>query len=442
MELESGLPFKFYFENVDDFGRVIPNNLSTSEKEEFKKKCSEYYNWTTYEMRESPEKLLGNGYRGCAEKYNLITTNIDEDNLIYLCESFNPPAYYYDKFIENISEKAFKKLKDGKLKVVFNWFAEPLYDETFNLHIKRICRKYDLDITNFFVFSGAANIRNTSELNYISDHFFIKNAAETLKYFLKNKVLDGHEFSFQNELVGYDIFNIKKQKHFLSLNRTVNRTHRYALGLFLEEHNLWDKGYFTFLNLREREIQAIDSIPQSKFDSYGEIHDNFLSKIPMEIDTNFLKNKNTLSSFPTSVIYYKKYYQDTAINIVTETTFTNNRVFISEKTFHPILNFQPFIMIASNGQLAELRRLGFKTFGHIIDESYDEEENSHIRFKKVCDEILRLSKLSIDEINEMILSCKDICIYNRNHLLSFTNYDVFTNSLQKIKEICNLQEKK
>jgi hypothetical protein len=31
------------------------------------------------------------------------------------------------------------------------------------------------------------------------------------------------------------------------------------------------------------------------------------------------------------------------------------------------------------------------------------------------------------------LELKSICIYNRNHLLSFTKYDVFENSLQKIK---------
>ena len=42
----------------------------------------------------------------------------------------------------------------------------------------------------------------------------------------------------------------------------------------------------------------------------------------------------------------------------------------------------------------------------------------------------------IDEINELFLSCKDICIYNRNHLLSFTKYDVFQNSLEKLNKIC------
>ena len=77
--------------------------------------------------------------------------------------------------------------------------------------------------------------------------------------------------------------------------------------------------------------------------------------------------------------------------------------------------------------------MGFKTFSPIIDESYDLEENSQKRFKMICDEILRLSELSMDEINDLLLELKSICIYNRNHLLSFTKYDVFENSLQKIK---------
>jgi hypothetical protein len=61
----------------------------------------------------------------------------------------------------------------------------------------------------------------------------------------------------------------------------------------------------------------------------------------------------------------------------------------------------------------------------------------------VCNEIKKLSELNIDEINELSLKCKDVCIYNRNHLLSFTKYDVYENSIEKLKKIkWNLQEKK
>jgi hypothetical protein len=208
--------------------------------------------------------------------------------------------------------------------------------------------------------------------------------------------------------------------------------------MFIEKHNLWDKGEFTFLlcDKKKEDDELVEAFSCETLKEYTEYKDSFYNKLPMEIDTKFLMKGNELFNFGTSRIYYKPIYEKTAINIVTETTFTKNKVFISEKTFHPIINLQPFIMFASNGQLQELRNLGFKTYGHIIDESYDDEENNHIRFKMVCDEILRLSEMSIDEINKLFLSCKDICIYNRNHLLSFTKYDVFKNSLEKLNKIC------
>jgi len=443
MELENGLPFKFYFENVDKFGRILPNNLSIDEISNYNSKCSDDYHWNHFEMERNTEKLLGTVYRGYVETSKLSTTDINNDDVLaYLCESYTPPVYYGDNFIKNISKEALLKLKEGKLIVIFNWFGEPLYDTTFNIFIENMCNENDIDISNFFILTSANNIKNTSKINYISDHFFLSNSAKSLKTFLKNKVVEGWEFEYQNEIVDYDVFNFKKTKHFLSLNRQVNRPHRYSLGLLLEKYNLWDLGYFTFLNLPEEQTQAIECMSQSDFDSYDDIHTKFTSKLPIEIDTIFLKDKSTMSSFPTSTTYFKKNYQDTIINIVTETTFTNNVVFISEKTFHPIINLQPFIILASNGQLAELKRLGFKTFSHIIDESYDDEEDSHKRFKKASDEILRLSKMSIDDMNELFLSCKDICIYNRNHLLSFTKYNVFENSLQKIKKIWNSKEKR
>ena len=122
---------------------------------------------------------------------------------------------------------------------------------------------------------------------------------------------------------------------------------------------------------------------------------------------------------------------------VTINKFENNKVFLSEKTFHPIINLQPFIIFSSNGHLKVMRELGFKTFSPFIDESYDDEINSQKRFNMVCDEILRLSKMNMNEINTLLLELKNICIYNRNHLLTFTKYDVFENSLQKIKNYGN-----
>ena len=436
MVVESGLPFKFYFENVDKFGRILPNNLSQKEIDDYNLISSNEYTWDIHVQNGIGKKLIATFFKWIKEK-NYIAKNIDEAN-VYLCESFTPAEFYNNLFTENMSKQVYDKIKKGEMIVIFNWFSEPLYDPAFNENLERICFEYGFDVSKFFVFTSANNIKNESKIQHISDHFFLKTSAECLKYFLQNKYFKPNTFDYVCEIVNHDVFQKQKEKHFLCLNRSVDRPHRFGLGMFLERYNLWDKGEFTFLScdIKKEDEALIEAFDIKTASEYSEYKDLFFNKIPIQIDTNFLMNDTQLYNFGTSQIYYKPIYDTTAINIVTETTFQKNNVFISEKTFHPVINLQPFIMFASNGQLQEFRNLGFKTFGHIIDESYDNEENNHKRFKMVCDEILRLSKMSIDKINELFLSCKDICIYNRNHLLSFTKYDVFQNSLEKLNKIC------
>ena len=85
----------------------------------------------------------------------------------------------------------------------------------------------------------------------------------------------------------------------------------------------------------------------------------------------------------------KDWYSDTYINLVTETFFGKN-VFLSEKIFKPLSNLQAFIVLGDYGTIAELKRLGFKTFEPFIDESYDLEIDSKIRIKKIEKEIEKL----------------------------------------------------
>lgn len=443
MIINPNLPFKLYYENVDKFGRVIANNISELDINSYNLLCSEEYNWEDYTSNGNCKKLLSTFYNSYGKGKKLLTTNIDDENLIYLCESFEPSCYF-DDFIKNLKPDTLKKIKNNEMIVVFNWCGEALYDDTFNSNITKQFEENGLDANLIFVLTSANNIKNSSKIHYISDHFFLQNSANSLRLFLTQRDAKNmnNEFNWSSEIVGYDVFTKKKSKHFISLNRQVSRPHRYALGLFMENNNLWDKGYFSFLHMYHEMHQCYETLSKNDFNSYGEIHNKFKARIPMHLDTIHLKNKNNLHSFKVSEIYYKPAYEDSIINIVTETTFSNNKVFISEKTFHPIINLQPFIIFSANGHLEELKKFGFKTFDGFIDESYDKEENSQKRFKMICDEILRLSKMDIEELNKLYISYKEVYIHNRQNLLKFTNYDYFDNCLQKIKNICSLQKKK
>lgn len=67
-------------------------------------------------------------------------------------------------------------------------------------------------------------------------------------------------------------------------------------------------------------------------------------------------------------------YSKSFFHIVTETHFDADQsagTFLTEKTWKCIKYGQPFIMVAPAGTLQHLRDLGYRTFDHVLDNSYD-----------------------------------------------------------------------
>jgi hypothetical protein len=62
----------------------------------------------------------------------------------------------------------------------------------------------------------------------------------------------------------------------------------------------------------------------------------------------------------------------------------------TEKTLKPLLCGRPIIIAGNPGSLAQLRRLGFRTFGGVIDEGYDSITDPQERLAAVFDEVGRL----------------------------------------------------
>jgi hypothetical protein len=79
------------------------------------------------------------------------------------------------------------------------------------------------------------------------------------------------------------------------------------------------------------------------------------------------------------------WYNTTNFSLVAETLpwTGQERVFVSEKTFKPLELSHPFIIYGNQGTLPYLHGLGFETFDHIVDESYDREPNIQARLKSI-----------------------------------------------------------
>jgi hypothetical protein len=75
--------------------------------------------------------------------------------------------------------------------------------------------------------------------------------------------------------------------------------------------------------------------------------------------------------------------------------------------------------------------LGFKPFSDFWDESYDDILDGENRYLKLSKLVLKLNKLSIEEINNLYKQTLEICIYNKNYLkeLKLDSINLFLENL-------------
>ena len=106
------------------------------------------------------------------------------------------------------------------------------------------------------------------------------------------------------------------------------------------------------------------------------------------------------------------------IHLVAETLFDNDQLYLTEKVFKPMVMSQPFVIAGPAGTLDLLRRYGFKTFGHVWDESYDREQNASRRLAKICQLVKDLCDMPQDQYARMYASCLDVIAHNRRHFFS------------------------
>ena len=358
---------------------------------------------------------LGGPIKNRIEKYYSTTSNLQikdgYKNILFY--EINHP----DEFLKYIlSKKEILSLLDrDDFKIAYMRTADPTDERFYDENYDDIQKK----LNNKVIFMDT-NVRLDSKAFVF--HFFLEEAAEQF-----NQIFYGHDkfqeqLKYSNEPISIDDLDVFRNNKFLCFNRTLEKYHRYRLFLDWNENNFNDS-LFSFLNVYKSSGYDILDIVKT----YGEDYCNNLEKkLPIEVDTHNIKRDGKLVEWDRTHNNFKKeLFLDSCINIVTETTFENNELFISEKIVKPLVGFQPFIVLGPQYYLKELRKLGFKTFDSIWDESYDDEEDFKKRYEKVLKLILKINENDVNEVNEMYKSVKDICIYNHNHFKSIKETSIY-----------------
>ena len=146
-------------------------------------------------------------------------------------------------------------------------------------------------------------------------------------------------------------------------------------------------------NQLENNLVNLFEVYKSPFIDEGQSQiDNFFTNIKHTEYTNTAIND--LDGVPTFTSHYiSKHIEDaTWISVVAETLDDERIFFPTEKTGKPMMCNKPFIVLGQKHFLKNLRKIGFKTFHPIIDETYDEIDNLQERTKCAYESFIKLQQ--------------------------------------------------
>lgn len=214
------------------------------------------------------------------------------------------------------------------------------------------------------------------------------------------------------------IYNVAlKPYKFLFLNKN-GRDHRSKLIHLLNDRGLLNQALWS--NLAEQ-----ITVPDSYADFFnGKKSSTLINQTNYNIDWH-------------DGILNSPFYIDTYFSVITETNYDKSFRYFTEKIYKQLLVGQPFIAVGCYKFYGFLHDQGYKTFGHLIDETFDDIEDNNQRLEHIANSI---QELCSQDLNAFLLKSKEICQYNQQVYLeklgrhNFTVYNKLGNFLEGIHD--------
>jgi hypothetical protein len=248
---------------------------------------------------------------------------------------------------------------DGKAKLrILFWDQEPVYRETFSRFMEKFQKQYQgpcLVITSE---------KNSRDLQWAQDTYGI---ASDYYFFHGWAVLDWYR-GYDHSFLSLPWMDRKFNHAFICPNNIVadRRSHRLRLLNEMYQRDC----------IRQNLISFPATCPYANKSVRELFEENNLSfpydlDLPLIIDNvrNHANHSHRIDFWPEAMRSF--------CHVITETVYDDHRLHLTEKTFKPIVMQQPFLLVGSRGALAYLREYGFKTFGDLWDESYDDLDEEH-----------------------------------------------------------------
>jgi len=195
------------------------------------------------------------------------------------------------------------------------------------------------------------------------------------------------------------------------------RTHKWWRATIMADfwrrgwHELGYFSYNPYLAVGEPEEEnpiEVDQFPGLRSNMYDFVGKKFLAD---DLDSD-QHNDHHLS--------VRNHFEDSYLNIVLETHMDVDQsggVFLTEKTFKPIKNAQPFVIFGAQHSLARLRDLGYRTFDSEIDSGYDSIKNTTDRYQRIMEILADHIKAGPEHMHRVYVGCKNDILHNQEHFL-------------------------
>jgi hypothetical protein len=255
--------------------------------------------------------------------------------------------------------------------------------------------------------------------------------SEDLKKYEKNGFLGVYYWS--HAFISLDWY--RYAKHDSELNYFLNRTYKRDFNVYCRAWTGTREYRLKFLELLKK--NEIDNLSLIYFNEFSD-ENHYSEYIPKNKDWTFQKNNiDNLNNITfrdidssASAIYESNDYKNSAIDVVLETVFDKKKIQLTEKILRPIACGKPFILVSEKNSLEHLKSYGFKTFGNLIDESYDYIDNPKDRLSSIIKTMKTISSFNNQEKNNLFLEMHKIAEYNKNWFFSKNFFNLINSELK------------
>ena len=315
-------------------------------------------------------------------------------------------------------------INSGKCKLIFASLTEFCnYDYFIYMNkFKKQLKHYNISEEKIVIFDFMNNLENAKKKFDTNNQF---------KYFNWLMVAWKHYINIPKTIDNVKEKDYKREKYFITLNKSVKKQHRPFLLYYLWKNDLLDKGFVSFFYEKEFKSEFKDNMTNS-YQEFVKLSENEIDKfidwlennpLYVDVDKKEFEDNKQYSGAPNEIFNDKtdNAYKNSYFNILTESSFIESNMefdldfYVNERNSFPITAFQPFIAVNGHHHMKKLQELGFKTFHPHIDETYDSIQNSAVRFYLITKEISRLCSMSKQEIHDWYWEMEDILKHNHTY---------------------------